>query len=201
MAPNNEQSSAFLMIPAELRNKIYGYCLNGRCESPRGVFIDREDIVKQDIETKPPGILRCCKQVHQEAIQMYYFRTTFMTSSEDTSLNIWLVRIKPVYATLIQHVRVLQSLKYWQNQSHPQAGRESTLAQKEFEARRTLVYYTALVHRIASHAEVEINLWHKHNVEAIHAAAPTILVGSQVYNYGGTEDYRAMVLRLRPWEV
>lgn len=69
--------SPLLVLPAELRNRIYG------------LAFDDTVLIRQG--SKEPGLLRCCQQVRKEATGTYYSKRTFETSEH--VLKPWLKQI------------------------------------------------------------------------------------------------------------
>lgn len=62
---HDQSVSRLLALPAELRNKIYHFSL-----------VDEDEIFITS-ELKPPSLLSTCRQVRNEALQIYYFANSF----------------------------------------------------------------------------------------------------------------------------
>lgn len=67
----------FLGIPGEIRNLIYEYCL-----------VEEDDIVIDDNNHSEPGLLRSCRQVREEASEIFY-------EDNDFFIRIWDLELKP----------------------------------------------------------------------------------------------------------
>lgn len=84
----NASQSPLLLLPAELRNRIYGYVVTGS---------DKIDIAAE----QQPGLARACTETRSECLQMYYASNLFafapVTEGQGSleQLEKWLSRIGP----------------------------------------------------------------------------------------------------------
>ena len=112
----SQQNSLLLRLPAELRNMIYeihfSYCR---------VEISRRSQLPPYGRSRPNDLLLACRQIHQEAIQLYYIHTPFCFEAQAFyRLPEWVNKIGPARAALIRHVNFeARTCKWWFSLSYP----------------------------------------------------------------------------------
>lgn len=104
-----QQNSPLLSLPAELRNSIYEYTFllspvelrpRKRPSNPKG-------------RLTASGLLLACKQIHQEAMPIYYSATTFYLDVAPVSrIAEWAKSIGPLRRQLIQDIHLAESLDF-----------------------------------------------------------------------------------------
>ena len=77
----------FFAFPAEIRNNIYEMTL-----------ISPNDRIQVTHEFKTPGLLSVCRQIRQEAIQIYWLQNKFEVKVVDLDIKI-LVRFSMLFCT------------------------------------------------------------------------------------------------------
>ncbi|KAK5120769.1 hypothetical protein LTR85_005835 [Meristemomyces frigidus] len=96
------QTSPLLSLPPELRNNIYSFALTPTNETP-----ENEIEVPADGRLAHPSLLKVCKQITEEATELYYATTTFylsFTPSDLSPVKSWLDIIGTKNATVIDRV-------------------------------------------------------------------------------------------------
>ena len=104
-----QQDSALLRLPAELRNMIYEFTFSHcRVEIPRRR--KRESYGR----SKPNNLLLACRQIHEEAIQLYYIHATFCFDTGGLyRLPEWVKKIGLARAMLLKHVNFGLGISMW----------------------------------------------------------------------------------------
>lgn len=103
--PKSQHTSKLMMLPAELRNRIYGLVL-----SDVVAYRARRTTTNRKIhcvKAQAPGLLVACKQTHNEATRLFYAQATFLFD-EVKHLQAWVRNIGGCSerATLIKNIRI-----------------------------------------------------------------------------------------------
>ncbi|CAK3925155.1 Hypothetical predicted protein [Lecanosticta acicola] len=108
----NQTRSRLLGLPAELRNHIYHLVL-----SEMITYISKDTVIKTPAVTyksrpvhgfcfdQTPGVLLTCKQIHVEAIKVYYANADFVFTAA-SHLERWARKARPENKKCIQKARV-----------------------------------------------------------------------------------------------
>ena len=120
-----QPDSPLLMLPPEIRNDIYERVLTHLVVGPCGGgshLMDHNNSRNYGNHPKFFGytaknLLLACKQIHAEAIKVFYHTATFYFVLErEKSLNDWIKNIGPARASLIRDIRldiILEECELW----------------------------------------------------------------------------------------
>jgi hypothetical protein len=85
-ASDTSQRSRLMSLSAELRNRIYEFAFQGHIN--RTVYTLRsrpvarsnsvQDVTRGESKAKPPGLILSCKQIHEEALGIFYSTASFL---------------------------------------------------------------------------------------------------------------------------
>ncbi|KAK3664953.1 hypothetical protein LTR22_004259 [Elasticomyces elasticus] len=94
-----------LLLPAELRIRIYEFCL---------VSTDVIDLADR-AQRREPGVLAACRQIRFEALAIFYSENNFTATERDTESpsSDWARQIGTERCTLIKHLEVHYGLCKW----------------------------------------------------------------------------------------
>lgn len=97
-ATNDQKGCKFLGLPAELRNRVYELTFEKRpCAVPRRSLSNSKGLMKG------PALLLVCKQIHCEAIKIYYNNTSF-DFARIYRLEQWMRKVGPVHGRELTEV-------------------------------------------------------------------------------------------------
>ncbi|KAF3001333.1 hypothetical protein E8E13_005790 [Curvularia kusanoi] len=106
----NRKESPLLRLPAELRNRIYGYAMSG------GVTLEDHLLPAElAVAHNPPGaslaLPKVCYQLHQETALLLFSLNTFTGSS--TTIEDFLDALGEYQKAKIESITVYPHLQYW----------------------------------------------------------------------------------------
>jgi hypothetical protein len=103
------QASPLTALPPELRNRIYALVFeNHVSDAAKGPTIHYEGSLTNDkrIAASTPGLILTCKQLHQEALGIFYTHAKFQFFCLE-QLEMWQWRIGKPRTVLMRHVRIM----------------------------------------------------------------------------------------------
>ena len=116
--PLHNSRATFLLLPSELRLRIYEY-----------IFLYEPQLVpifKPPAERSiSPSILRTCKQIHQEASPILYSENTILISDSEQIFQ-WLTQIGRTNIELLNNIRIWVDAVYSTKNTIFSSAREST---------------------------------------------------------------------------
>ena len=110
-AHQNQRESPFLRLPAELRNKIYGYVLGGKdYKSPFWqAFESSQDELLRDKESL--SLLSVCRQIYKETSILPFQLNTFQFEHQ-SDLSAWIKTLLPGQRDAIRALKYFTYIRY-----------------------------------------------------------------------------------------